>query len=251
MSSAVDTEAEVIENEEILPGVRRMVLEAPEAVRMAVPGQFAMLEPSGDRFPVTRRPLTLSGVDRGRGTASFVFEVVGRGTALLAGRSAGSTVRMLAPLGRGYEPVDGRWLLVGGGMGTAGFPFLLSEFTCGGMLVGASRADRVACCPDWAEVATEDGSRGTAGLVTDLLARTDWHAWDAVAVCGPLAMMKAVVLAAPSGVLERIQVSMESRMGCGWGVCGGCAVPASGGGYLSCCIDGPVFRATELDWGAM
>mgnify|MGYP000843568144 FL=1 len=244
----MDESALVMESRFVDDGIARLVLEAPGIAAECRPGQFAMLEPSPGAFPVTRRPLTFSGCDRSAGTVSFLFDVVGKGTSLLSEASPGDRIRLLGPLGRGYDITPGRWLLIAGGMGAAGFPFLLSR-TGGGLVLAGMRSSRgIGCLPAGSRLATEDGSAGVRGLVTDLLVDIDWDAFDSVAVCGPAPMMKAVVLAAPRSAAHRIQVSMESGMGCGWGVCGGCPVPSSGGGYLSCCKDGPVFRADCIDW---
>jgi len=229
------------------PGVFRLVLSSAAASE-ASPGQFLMMEVSSGRFPVTRRPFTVSRTDRSRGTAEIVFQVVGAGTRALASLVPGDPVRTLGPLGRGFRLGARRWLLVGGGLGAAGLPLLAERVPSATVCIGASCADRVLSGGLDAVVATEDGSAGRRGLVTDLLEGTDWDSYDAVAVCGPAAMIRAVVEAVPPERLADVQVSMESRMGCGWGACSGCAVPAAGGGFVKCCIDGPVFGAAELDW---
>jgi dihydroorotate dehydrogenase electron transfer subunit len=182
---------------------------------------------------------------------SFTFAATGGGTRMLSELRPGSRVRILAPLGRGYETAPGRWLLVGGGMGTAGFPFLLDRLDSALVLAGASTAGRLVCLPPGAVVATEDGSAGRRGLVTGLLEGVDWRCFAGIAACGPAPMLAAVAEMCPVDHRGRLQVSMEAWMACGWGVCGGCAVPAAGGGYLQCCTDGPVFGADRLDWGRM
>lgn len=244
----IDSDALVIENEFISGGICRIFFEAPHAAGLSTPGQFAMIEPSQGAFPVTRRPLTISDCNPAKGSISFVFQVVGDGTASLAGLRKGDRARILAPLGRGYSLEGGNWLLVAGGLGSAGFPFLLARVSEATVLIGARSAGRIVCCPPGASIATEDGSMGRRGLVTDLFRGIGWNLYDAIAVCGPALMMKAAVGAIPAEFTHLIQVSMESRMGCGWGVCGGCPVPAARGGYLSCCTDGPVFRACDIDW---
>ena len=244
----MDESALVMESRFVEEGISSLTLEAPGIAGECSPGQFAMLEPSPGAFPVTRRPLTFSGCDRSAGTVSFLFDVVGAGTSLLSEASPGDRIRLLGPLGRGYDISPGRWLLIAGGLGTAGFPFLMSR-TGGGLVLAGTRSSRgIGCLPVGSRLATEDGSAGIRGLVTDLLGDIDWDAFDSIAVCGPAPMMKAVVLSAPRSAFPRIQVSMESRMGCGWGACGGCPVPSTGGGYSSCCKDGPVFRAESIDW---
>jgi dihydroorotate dehydrogenase electron transfer subunit len=247
-SVARDEPAIVVRSQFPADGLCRLTLEAPRTAGLCEPGQFAMLETSPGTLPVTRRPLTFSECDPAAGTVTFLFDVVGAGTRLLSAAGRGSTVRMLAPLGRGYDTKPGRWLLVAGGLGAAGFPFLLSRIGDAVVLAGAGTSRTLCSCPEGTRFATEDGSTGMHGLVTELLAGLDWDGFDCAAVCGPAAMIAAVVRGAPQEARSRIQVSMESLMGCGWGVCGGCPVPSASGGYHSCCKDGPVFPAGDIDW---
>lgn len=134
-------------------------------------------------------------------------------------------------------------------MGAAGFPFLAGSLDeSPTILTGASTADRLLPCPGDLMAITEDGSSGLRGRVTDLLAGLEPGDYRVVAVCGPVPMMRAVWFSMSLDDRRRVQVSAESRMGCGWGVCGGCAIPAAGGGYVKCCTEGPVFSGNELDW---
>lgn len=199
---------------------------------------------------MTRRPLTLSDLDSDAGTFSVVFEVVGAGTSALASSPEGTVRRVLGPLGRGYRLLPGSWLLVGGGMGAAGFPLLSRKVDVRRTLLGARESSLLLTegCVD-ARCATEDGSAGVCGLVTDLCRSMRWRDFDAIALCGPLAMMEAVVALVPEELHGRVQVSTESRMACGYGVCEGCAIPGRDG-YIRCCTDGPVVAADAIDWKA-
>lgn len=247
-SGMKDCRARVTACVELDEGIFGISLEAPEIASECRPGQFAMLEPSPGAFPVARRPLTFSSCDPAAGSVTFIFDVVGTGTSILSRSAEGDTVRILGPLGRGWETSPGRWLMVAGGLGIAGFPFLLSMVDEAVVMAGTRSGRGTSCCPPGTILATEDGSAGTKGLVTCLFEGLAWDSFDSIAVCGPAAMMRAVVMSAPPGVRSRMQVSMESRMGCGWGVCGGCPVPSARGGFVSCCKDGPVFRASDIDW---
>lgn len=182
-------------------------------------------------------------------TIQVIFEVKGRGTRLLAGTSPGQELRVLGPLGNGYTKRPGKWLLIGGGMGAAGFPWLARSVESCTVLLGAYSEERLLRLPGFqCLVATEDGSAGTEGLVTSLLEDVDADSFGSVAVCGPVAMMRAVIDLLSEGTEGRVQVSTEARMGCGWGVCEGCSIPASAGGYIKCCTDGPVVPASMIDW---
>ena len=247
-NSEMDIDADVTSKEEFLPGVFRMCLETGEDFStQSKPGQFIQVEVSPGPFPVTRRPFTISKTHSS--SIEIVFETVGRGTALLSEVETGSAVRVLGPLGSGYELNDGGWLLVGGGLGAAGFPDLVSFVDCRLLLLGASSEDRLLPVPGVSVLsATEDGSSGRKGLVTDLIESVPWDSINNIAVCGPVAMMKAVIQRIPAEFTSSTQISSEARMGCGWGACEGCSIPKAGGGYLKCCTDGPVFPADLIDW---
>lgn len=249
MAEAVDVPCTVIENEEILPGVHRTVFRSSEIASAAEPGMFIQIEVSGDVFPVTRRPFTLN---RAAGNDfEVIFDVVGRGTEMLSVLEPGASARVLGPLGTGWRiEKESSWLLIGGGLGAAGFDFLLHRVHCSGVLIGASSKDRVLPLnPDCRYIiATEDGSAGTRGLVTDILQQDLFSQADVIAVCGPVAMMEAVWNLVPESDRSKVQISTESRMGCGWGVCDGCSIPVAGGGYRKCCTEGPVFPGIDIDW---
>ncbi|MEN8208335.1 MAG: NAD-dependent dihydroorotate dehydrogenase B electron transfer subunit [Candidatus Fermentibacteria bacterium] len=205
------------------------------------------LEVSHDSFPVTRRPLTISSISGS--SVEIIFEAVGRGTGLLAGTDTGSSLRLLGPLGCGYRLNPGKWLLIGGGLGAAGFHGLAASIECGLLLLGASSQDKLLTIPGIETLTvTEDGSSGRKGLVTDLLETVRWGSFSSIALCGPVPMMKAVIELMPPQARTITQVSAEARMGCGWGACEGCSVPKAGGGFLKCCSDGPVFPADTIDW---
>ncbi len=214
------------------------------------PGQFAMLslDPRGLRLdPLLPRPMA---VFRRKGTSvEFRFQVVGRGTALLAGLPPGAEIGVLGPLGNGFDEPVGRPLLVGGGTGTASLYELAQRGARTRVLLGGRSADLILGLAEFQaldvelQVATEDGSEGRRGLVTDLL---DLQPRDEVFACGPTAMMRAVYeRTRAAGVPCR--VSLESRMACGFGICLGCAVPTDGG-FRYVCTHGPVFDAERLDW---
>lgn len=240
---------EITDHLEILPGVFRTVFRYPEGAPKPQPGQFVQIEPSPGLFPLTRRPFT---VNRSyNGEFEVIFDIVGRGTSVLSGLEKGSAARILGPLGSGWRTEEpGKWLLIGGGLGAAGFQFLLDTVDCSSIIIGASSESRLLPleCSCEVLVATEDGSRGSKGLVTDILSEDIVSAADHIAICGPVAMMHAVWEVIPDEYRGRVQVSTESRMGCGWGVCEGCSIPVVQNSYKKCCTDGPVFPGNFIDW---
>lgn len=214
------------------------------------PGRFVMARAAG--YPATLDPFLarpFSFYDYEDGVASLLFEVRGRGTALLD--RAKETVEVTAPLGKGFRTRDpgGRAALLGGGIGVAPLKILGRELSARGIdhdvFLGFLDAKTAAVADDFpqATVATMDGSAGTHGTVLD--AAPDLADYPAVYACGPNAMLAAVKGAAGSGGLR--ELSVEERMGCGNGSCNGCVVPVNGG-YVRSCIEGPVFRAEALAW---
>ena len=228
----------------------RIVLEVPDWPGHR-PGQFVMLGLGNDarnRDPLLGRPMAVY-----RGDAQnleFRFKVVGRGTRILSGLSAGATIGIVGPLGNGFpDPLSGS-VLVGGGTGIASLLQLAAAVPDGArVLLGGRSRDQVLGLADFQalgvdlQVATEDGSEGHRGLVTDLLeAAQD----QTIYACGPTAMMRvAAEIAHKAGA--RCLVSLETPMGCGFGVCLGCAVETAAG-FRYVCTHGPVFDARAIDW---
>ena len=215
-------------------------------------GRFVMARGAG--YPVTLDPFLarpFSFYDFKDGVASILFEVKGRGTALLD--RATQTIEVTAPLGIGFK-IGGRHgvraALLGGGIGVAPLKILARELAARGVdhdvYLGFLDRRTAAVADEFPEavVATMDGSRGTHGTVLD--AAPDLAGYPTVYACGPNAMLAAVKNAAgPEGLR---QLSVEERMGCGNGSCNGCVVPVDGGGYVRSCVEGPVFRAEVLAW---
>lgn len=218
------------------------------------PGQFVMARVAG--YPVTLDPFLarpLSFYDHDGETASLLFEVRGRGTALL--ERATEEIEVTAPLGLGFrtDGVEGPVALLGGGVGVAPMKVLGRRLTEMGIphdvFLGFADAGAVASARDFpgATVATMDGSVGVRGTVLD--AAPDLADYSAVYACGPNPMLAAVKYAAgENGNGGICQLSVEERMGCGNGSCNGCVVPVHGRGYVRSCVEGPVFDAEVLAW---
>jgi dihydroorotate dehydrogenase electron transfer subunit len=207
-------------------------------------GQFVNLGWSSG--PLLRRPFS---VYRAEGEQiEVILKAVGAGTSQLLGMEPGDRISCLGPLGRGFEIRDAKSVvLVSGGLGVAPMPLAAKEASAFGMKVtwvhGARTADELCSEADGDEViwATDDGSKGIAG--TAVSAAPDA---DLVLACGPNRMLAAVAERWPDA-----SVSVETYMGCGTGVCLGCAVPLTRGGYDRACTEGPVYRAMDIDWAAL
>ena len=229
------------------------VVECPQLAALAVPGQFAQLYVPGHTL---RRPISICGIDRQAGTLRFVFQVRGQGTADLAQLRAGDQLELLAPLGNGFPLDKGkRTLLVGGGIGVPPLLGLAAELGENAVAaLGFRNKDAVILEQDFQAagakvlIATDDGSYGHHGLVTQL---AEGEEFQQVCACGPLPMLKAVkALAEQRGV--PCYVSLEERMACGIGACLGCAVALyneDGAEYFGhVCKDGPVFDSRRVVW---
>ena len=248
-----------------------------------------------DHEPLLRRPLCLAGrgsqpacpgQTSGRAVLEIIYRVVGTGTRWLSGVKAGQQLSLLGPLGNAFTVPPGRKVaaLVGGGVGIPPMLYLAGELARTGMKVfafcGARTADllpltvtdRSAVSPDGAPadcvgqftasgtpaaIATDDGSLGFAGMVSEA-----FGAWlernirygraMAVYSCGPEAMMQAVAgLCVPRGIA--CQLALERHMACGMGTCQSCVVKTRdrserGWSFKLCCADGPVFDARDVLW---
>jgi dihydroorotate dehydrogenase electron transfer subunit len=243
---------------------------APEAAASTEPGQIFMLglpRHGLSADPLLNRPLSVLDVPGGAaGEVLFLVKQVGRGTRLLAGVRPGDALFVHGPLGGTFpEPPAGALVaLAGGGVGIAPLYFFLRRWAPAARLVlfyGGRAAAELPLAPLLApgagadvRLVTEDGSLGGRGLVTEPLEHyLKQNPVDRIYCCGPNAMMAAVHrLGGRYG--RPVWVSMENRMGCGMGVCLGCAIPVRDGdgtAMLRVCKDGPVFESSRVDWEAI
>lgn len=222
-------------------------------------GQFAMVRPSTwGRAPLLPRPMSLlTAGDR----PSILIKVVGEGTQRMAHASSGEPFDLLAPLGLPWRPCppDHRPVLVAGGVGVAPLLFLARELAAeprseralvlyGGRTAVDLPLDAELAAVAELRVATEDGGRGERGRVTVLLERALAERGKIkVYACGPDAMMAAVARICEARAVP-CEVSLETPMACGYGVCLGCPVPRRSSGFLYACTEGPCVDAATIDW---
>ena len=220
-------------------------LDAPQIANSVRAGQFVNLGWSPG--PFLRRPFSVYRTDGDR--IEVILKAVGVGTAQLLAMMPGEAISCLGPLGHGFDlsPGPTSVALVSGGLGVASMPLAAREARAAGMSVtwvhGARTADELCTETDGDEViwATDDGSQGFAG--TAVAAVPDA---DLVLACGPNRMLAAVASRWPDA-----QVAVETYMGCGTGVCLGCAVPLERGGYDRACQEGPIYRAADIQWAML
>lgn len=249
----------LLKKERLTETAYKFTVFAPLCSANAKPGQFANILIPGKTL---RRPISICDIDAERGLLVFVFEIRGDGTRILSEMNEGAEIDILAPLGNGFTLADAdkKVIFVGGGIGVP--PLLAGAKKFGknaSVLLGFRNKDAVILATDFAKtgaevkIATDDGSLGYHGFVTDLLKESlAKEKVNAVYSCGPMPMLKLIAGICEENDVE-CQVSLEERMGCGIGACLVCACKiktANGDTYKHVCKDGPVFNAKEVEWNA-
>ena len=281
-SCAARREVVILENERIARDTFRLRLDDPSMARSIRPGQFLMIRPANGTDPLLARPFALYDIARdpsGQPVAvDVVYLVIGRGTSALGRLKPGDPVITWGPLGNGFGPSPGgpvvfvaggigqtpflalgRWWLGRAGYGDGEGPPGLNNVDSATLLYGVRSVDLAAGVDDFeaagiaVELATDDGSSGHPGYVTDLLAArlARGERPSRVVGCGPPAM-----LAALSKLVEAYEIpcdlSMENHMACGFGACFSCVAPirqADGSTDLRrVCVEGPIFSSRDVIW---
>ena len=279
--SAVERRVPILENEQIARDTYRVRITCEPIARLILPGQFVMMRLTNGDDPLLGRPLalydTVVDADGTPFALDVVYLVVGKMTRKLAACGPGDEVVVWGPLGNGFSPRTTRHLvMVAGGIGQTPFMALGREYL-GGRIYGSPHrhvpvAEQVTLCYGArssallagvdefrdagieVRISTDDGSAGYHGLVTDLL--SDWLAAataeePSVVCCGPEPMMRAVAeICQRRGV--HCEVSLETPMACGIGICFSCVTkvvqPDGGWDYKRTCVEGPVFDAEKIVW---
>ncbi len=240
----------VIKNEEVAEGYFRLSLECPEVAVKAVPGQFVMLRVGNSYDPLLRRPFSIHRIIKGSGI-EILYKIIGKGTGMMAHIKAGEVPSLIGPLGNGFS-INGEFgeaLVVGGGIGAAPLLALADglrksrELGVGSrekrrvtVFLGGRSKDDILCVEEFkvlgaeVQIATDDGSLGHKGFVTELLENyLSSHSSlltphsSLVFSCGPHLMSKRVAEIAKK-YNTPCQVSLEAHMACGVGACLGCVI---------------------------
>ena len=239
---------EIVTNRPLTESVYEMTLTG-DTTAITRPGQFVELSLEGCFL---RRPISVCNYNEG--TLTLIYKVVGKGTAQMATLAAGTKIDTLTGLGNGFDTTveHNHALLVGGGVGVPPLYRLARNLIAEGKKVSVVLGFNTAAEIFYREqfealgadvvVATADGSVGVKGFVTDAIAQSGIDA-DYFFSCGPLPMLRALTnaLAIPG------QISLEERMGCGFGICMGCSIQTVSGAKRVC-KEGPVFRKEEILW---
>ncbi|MEA3489595.1 MAG: dihydroorotate dehydrogenase electron transfer subunit [Candidatus Omnitrophota bacterium] len=256
----------ILSNKKVAEDHYVMKIEAPRIARDFSPGQFVAVKAREKvTDPLIRIPL---GIHRTRGKGlELLYKVVGPGTALLSAKKTGEKIDMLGPLGNGFDlsPLTAAGkktaVIVAGGHGIAPL-YPLAEITAKKaerteFFIGTDTKDHVVRAEELKKlgirvhIATEDGSRGFKGYVTELLKKqlkrtTKHETRTTLYACGPRPMLAALAEIAGEMKISG-QVSLDAYMACGIGACLGCAIRTVDG-YKLVCKDGPVFDVHEIDW---
>ncbi|MFC5734907.1 dihydroorotate dehydrogenase electron transfer subunit [Cytobacillus gottheilii] len=250
----------VVSQSQIAKDIYELTLSGELVREMNEPGQFVHLKTGGEFGPLLRRPISISSISKDTSEFTMIYRAEGKGTKLLSESSSGDFVDVLGPLGNGF-PVEASEqgdtvLLVGGGIGVPPLYELSKRLTAAGFTVthilGFQNKEAVFYEEYFNSlgetyIATADGSYGTAGFVTDVIAN-EGVKFDILYACGPTPMLRA--LETSYGKNKKVYLSLEERMGCGIGACFACvchtADDPTGYTYKKVCSDGPVFKAGEV-----
>ena len=242
-----------------------MDVDCPGIARTCLPGQFFMLRCGDDAL--LRRPVSIHSITQ-QDKLQFLYSTpcadsdlsqsAGRGTHWLSGLKKGDDLDLIGPLGNGFtlDNAAREILIVSGGIGIAPLRYLAENALSSGkkvtLLMGARTSDAlypVKMLPPGAQtvIATDDGSCGEKAAVIDLIPAYISRA-DQVFMCGPIAMYQALLPRMQKWPAEKpVQVSLEVRMGCGFGVCYGCSIKTKQG-IQRVCQEGPVFNIKDIIW---
>ena len=260
-----DHRATLLRRRVFSPGVFSVVFRAPDLAREVLPGQFVMLEVAGRLRPYLRRAYSVADAEPKSGEVEFLVRTIGPGTAALEHLAEGSPASLLGPLGNGFS-VSGldpgaRVAVVAGGIGAAPFPLLFRALRAKGLRGDLYLGGRNAAELDFRArfdgvgaadtvLATDDGSLGAKGFVTEAFARGAAAASPAYArvySCGPMAMFAALARVVRRGKIPA-EFSTEAAMGCGFGACLGCVIPATEKPFLVSCLEGPILPPEKIAW---
>jgi len=239
--------------EEIQKNIFILRIRAEGISKIAKPGQFCNIKVNDSTVPLLRRPFSICEVEDDR--ISFQINVVGEGTKILTNKKTGDVINLIGPLGNGFN-IEGEFenaIIVAGGVGAAPFPFLIKSFdqnvSIASYVGGRTEEDLITYNLKNIHVSTDDGSKGFHGNVVSFL-ESEIDKYDinntVIFACGPNPMLRALSrLSIDRGI--RCQVSTESAMACGIGICQGCNIEGTHSDrFLLVCKDGPVFNAEDV-----
>lgn len=244
----------VVETKQVHKNIFIQKIYSPEIASVIKPGQFLNIRVSENVFPLLRRPFSICDVEGDN--IYLMFNIMGEGTKILAHKNEGDLVDILGPLGNGFN-LDGNYqnaLIVAGGLGSAPFPFvtryLKDKKNILSFVGGRTEDDVITYGMQNVLTSTDNGSVGFKGNVVQLLEENINKiniASSKVFACGPNIMLRALKEFCIKNNLD-CEVSTESAMACGFGICQGCPIESTSqkDKYLLVCKDGPVFNVKDV-----
>jgi len=239
---------EIKENSQLNPSIYKMVLKG-DTTWCKRPGQFIEITVDNGYL---KRPISIC--DYNENELTIIYKTVGKGTYWMSQQPIGATINAIVSLGNGFNinPLGQKLVLIGGGVGIPPLYLLAKTALAKGkdvtVILGfQSKADSF-YIQEFKDLnipvydSTNDGSLGTKGFVTNVMEEYDLTTTN-YCCCGPLVMMKAIAKTSSAHGL----LSLESKMGCGFGACMGCSIETKKG-YRRICKEGPVFRSEDLIW---
>lgn len=253
----VKLQSKLIKKEQLKEDIFKFSLEAKEIVDIAKPGQFVEIRVTDGLDPFLRRPISIYNLDKENGILEIIFRVQGKGTEILSRRKEGETVDIIGPLGYGTFKFEGykNIAILGGGIGE--FPLYelakqAKEVAKVNTYLGFRNKSAVLLEGKFENISnkliitTDDGSYKIHGFaINELKKDIENEKIDCIFACGPLPLLKAAKKLAEETNIP-CQISLEEKMGCGLGVCLGCAVEVINGGYEHVCKQGPVFESNKV-----
>lgn len=252
-----DERCVVEENCHVVKQYYMLKINAPYIAENAQPGNFVMLKATVGIEPLLKRPFGIYNAEPPY--IWLYYEVIGKGTELIAKLKPGDPVYVLGPLGNRFPRMSGKNILaVAGGRGIAPIYYAIREYTQDNnvhLIYGAKSKNDLNLLENLETeklknifLYTDDGSAGKKGFVTtDIQQIITGNNIHATVSCGPDAMFEALVKSIGHLDIENY-VSMEALMGCGFGICYSCVVKTVKDEYKKVCTDGPVFRMEEIAW---
>ena len=234
-----------------------MWFKCPTIARIAKPGQFVQIEVTDSYEPFLCRPLSIADVNKS--AIRIIYRVIGKGTEILKAKKDGETLSLLGPLGKQVAPIKNKNIaLCAGGLGIAPLLYLaknLKKHNNLALFYGARNKSELILLKEFKPLcdkiflSTDDGSKGRKGFITDALFSTQ-HILknvDYLYIAGPSPMIKKIANYKYENTDLKLFGFLEERMGCGCGICFGCAVKKKHDGYLRVCTDGPVFDLSQVE----
>lgn len=253
-------QVKIVKKESLKKDIFQFTIESKKMSHEALPGQFLEIRVNDDIEPFLRRPISIHKINPEKNELEFIFQVKGKGTEILSNKQEGDKISIMGPLGKGsfrfknHQKIS----IIGGGIGIFPLYELAKQANQNADVttyLGFRSKDFVVLEDEFSKVSnklvitTDDGSYKESGFAINFLkADCEKEKPDCIYACGPLPMLKAVRDFATQNNIPA-QVSLEERMGCGIGICLGCAVKRKNAeGYKHVCKDGPVFDVNEVEF---